>query len=150
MRPAERFLHWEKVHQDTLETVGKFSDEELGYVPFPGMMTVGDIARQIADAEEGWFRYVVTHERDAWPEDYTEASYPSVAAIQRLLGRVHGRTRTFLKTLDERALADRIDTPWDGRARLDWIIWHVIEHEIHHRGELSLALGLLGKAGLDV
>ena len=33
---------------------------------------------------------------------------------------------------------------------LRWIIWHVLEHEIHHRGELSLALGLLGREGLDV
>ncbi len=27
-----------------------------------------------------------------------------------------------------------------------WIIWHVLEHEIHHGGELSLALGMHGLA----
>ncbi|MCE5207568.1 MAG: DinB family protein [Chloroflexi bacterium] len=26
---------------------------------------------------------------------------------------------------------------------------HTLEHEIHHRGELSLTLGLLGHKGLD-
>jgi uncharacterized damage-inducible protein DinB len=25
-----------------------------------------------------------------------------------------------------------------------WIVWHVLEHEIHHGGELSLALGMSG------
>ena len=25
-----------------------------------------------------------------------------------------------------------------------WIVWHVLEHEIHHGGELSLALGTYG------
>lgn len=25
-----------------------------------------------------------------------------------------------------------------------WIVWHVMEHEIHHGGELSLALGTYG------
>jgi uncharacterized damage-inducible protein DinB len=30
------------------------------------------------------------------------------------------------------------------------VIWHVLEHEIHHRGELSLIHGLLGREGLDV
>lgn len=25
-----------------------------------------------------------------------------------------------------------------------WIVWHVLEHEIHHGGELSLALGTHG------
>lgn len=29
-----------------------------------------------------------------------------------------------------------------------WIIWHTFEHEIHHGGELSLALGQRGLAGI--
>ena len=29
-----------------------------------------------------------------------------------------------------------------------WIIWHVLEHEIHHGGELSFALGMYGMAGI--
>ena len=29
-----------------------------------------------------------------------------------------------------------------------WIIWHVLEHEIHHGGELSLALGKYGLEGI--
>jgi len=28
-----------------------------------------------------------------------------------------------------------------GERTRQWIIWHVLEHEIHHGGELSLALG---------
>jgi uncharacterized damage-inducible protein DinB len=39
---------------------------------------------------------------------------------------------------------------WGEPIPLRWIIWHVLEHEVHHRGELSLILGLLGKEGLDV
>lgn len=30
----------------------------------------------------------------------------------------------------------------------EWIIWHVLEHEIHHGGELSLALGKYGLPGI--
>jgi uncharacterized damage-inducible protein DinB len=29
-----------------------------------------------------------------------------------------------------------------------WIIWHVLEHEIHHGGELSFALGMYGLVGI--
>jgi uncharacterized damage-inducible protein DinB len=29
-----------------------------------------------------------------------------------------------------------------------WIVWHVLEHEIHHGGELSLALGEHGLQGV--
>ena len=37
--------------------------------------------------------------------------------------------------------AERQNTPEFSR---QWIIWHVLEHEIHHGGELSLALGNYG------
>ena len=29
-----------------------------------------------------------------------------------------------------------------------WIIWHVLEHEIHHGGEISLVLGMKGVPGI--
>jgi len=31
-----------------------------------------------------------------------------------------------------------------------WIIWHVIEHDLHHGGELSYSLGAHGLAGLNL
>ena len=35
-----------------------------------------------------------------------------------------------------------------GDTTREWIIWHVLEHEIHHGGELSLALGIHGLLGI--
>jgi uncharacterized damage-inducible protein DinB len=42
-----------------------------------------------------------------------------------------------------------IEAQWGETYPLIDMIWHVMEHEIHHRGELSLILGLLGREGLD-
>jgi uncharacterized damage-inducible protein DinB len=30
------------------------------------------------------------------------------------------------------------------------VLWHVLEHDLHHGGELSLALGMHGLPALDV
>jgi uncharacterized damage-inducible protein DinB len=38
------------------------------------------------------------------------------------------------------------DRPFFPPRTRQWIIWHVLEHEIHHGGELSLALGTNGLA----
>jgi uncharacterized damage-inducible protein DinB len=35
-----------------------------------------------------------------------------------------------------------------GDAPRGWIIWHVLEHEIHHGGEISLVLGVNGLHGI--
>ena len=35
-----------------------------------------------------------------------------------------------------------------GELAQQWMIWHVLEHEIHHGGELSVALGGYGLSGI--
>jgi uncharacterized damage-inducible protein DinB len=40
----------------------------------------------------------------------------------------------------------RGDEPWYSR---QWVIWHVLEHDLLHGGELSLALGMHGLGALS-
>ncbi len=147
---SELFSHWTQVRSDLLATVDKFQDEELTFTPYDSSWPAGQIMLHIGDAEEGWFRYVVRRELEQWP-DYSLADYPTTADIKGLLGQIHSRTETFLETLTLADLDRVVELPWgEGTLRLGWIIWHVLEHEIHHRGELSLILGMLGREGLDV
>ncbi len=107
------------------------------------------MACHIAEAEDGWFRHVIQGELDDWPE-YTAAAYPTVAAVKDLLTAVHAQTDAYLKTVNVADLDRIIETSWGKRFTLNWIIWHVFEHEIHHRGEIFLMLGLLGLQGPDI
>ncbi len=149
MKLNELFFHWDQVHADTLAVLDKFSDEELTYVAYPGGMTVGRIALHIADAKDGWFHRIATKEREDWPVDYTLENYPTKVAIQSLLVEVHAKIFAYLATLTIDDLDTQIDSLW-GKFSLRFIIWHVLEHEIHHRGELSLILGILGREGLEM
>jgi uncharacterized damage-inducible protein DinB len=51
------------------------------------------------------------------------------------------------------ARAERLErmivTPCGARSRLVELFDHMIEHEIHYHGELSLILGMLGREGRD-
>lgn len=144
------FSHWKEVRSDLLSTIDLFPDDELTYIPFDGSQSVGQIMLHIADAEDGWFRYVVTKELKRWPDYFVLKKYPTREAIKSILGDVHARTESFLASLDETDFSRRVDAPWGKNIQLGWIIWHVLEHEIHHRGELSLILGLKGREGLEV
>ena len=139
-----------QVHSDLLALLDRFGEDELAYVPFPCSWSVAQIVLHIAGAEEGWFRFVVTREYSRWPDDYLPEQYPTREAIKTLLASVHARTEAFLATLEVADLDRVIDAGAIGRFQLGWVIWHVLEHTIHHRGELSLILGLLGREGLDV
>jgi uncharacterized damage-inducible protein DinB len=144
------FARWDEVRAGLLATMDRYHDSDLAYRPFESSWSAGQIMLHIADAEEGWFRRVVTQDLAEWPDDYRLEAYPTVGAIKALLTEVHGRTAAYLATLGLADLDRPVEAYWGETLSLGWIIWHVLEHEIHHRGELSLILGLLGREGLDV
>jgi uncharacterized damage-inducible protein DinB len=146
---AQFFSHWKQVRADLLSALDQFSDTELTYVPFKQSWPVGQIALHIAEAEDGWFRYAVTRELEAFPE-YRFEDYPTKEAIKSILAAVHARTEQYLESLNGSDMSQVVAVPWGESIPLLWIIWHVVEHEIHHRAELSMIHGLLGREGLNV
>ena len=150
MEPIKLFAHWQQIRSGLITTIDQFSDAELTYQPFDGVWAVGHIMLHIAGAEDGWLRFVLTRELDEWPDHYKLNNFRDKLAIKQVLERVHNHMVNYLSTLQEADLSRTIIAPWGDEFQISWVLWHVLEHEIHHRGELSLILGLLGREGLDV
>ncbi|MBN1965722.1 MAG: DinB family protein [Anaerolineae bacterium] len=149
MNARTHFKHWDIVREDLIDAIDRLSEEHLDFVPVAGLWSLGTVLRHIANAEEGWFRYVVERQYNEWPPDYTAEDYPTIASVKALLAETHARTDAYLEALDEADLDTRIPTS-GGDTSIRWVIWHVIEHEIHHRGEVFLMLGMLGIAAPDI
>ena len=141
--------HWQAICADLLETIDKFNDRELSFVPYGGAWSVGQILRHIAHEEEIEIHYGLTRQTTEFPPEYGAEDYPTLESIKALLAEVHGRTRAYLEGLDDADLDREVEAAWGQTYRLESMVWHVMEHEIHHRGELSLILGMLGREGLD-
>jgi len=150
MKLSEVFYHWERTRKDLFETLARFETQELGFSPFEGSWSVREIIFHIANAEDGWFRYALTRELEGWPAEKSAEDFPDVASLMQYLIEIHARTVAYLKQLDTSDWDRPITLPWGPEVPLNWIFWHVVEHEIHHRGELSLILGMLGKEGVDI
>jgi uncharacterized damage-inducible protein DinB len=150
MKPENLFSHWRLIRKGLISVIEEFEESELIYQPYSDSWPVGQIMVHIANAEEGWFRYAVTKELPEWPSQLQFENYPTREKILDVLAEVHEKTERYLETLTEEDLSSTILAPWEESFPLGWIFWHVIEHEVHHRGELSLILGILGKEGLDV
>ena len=149
MNAAELFSHWEMVRRGLEQALGGLTEEQLAFVPREGLWSLGTVACHIANAEDGWFRYVAAREVDEWPA-MDEAQYKTVASIRTLLDEVHDYTITHLQKTDIKDLDKPIVAPWGAELTLRFIIWHVLEHEIHHRGEIYFMLGLMGMEAPDV
>lgn len=143
------FYPWKKIRKQLLEMLDMFNESELEYTPYPGAWSVGKIFLHIAECEDYWIHFVARKELTEDPH-YALKDYPSLGAVRMKLRISEERTQSFIESLKETDLDWRFKTPHGESLTLFEILWHVLEHELHHRGELSLILGLLGRKGLDV
>ena len=142
MNAAQFFDHWNKVWRDLMRAVSLLKDEHLSYRPSEQYSrNVGDILRHLINLEEGWIHFVVRRELESWPE---ERGADDIEALREEMTRVHQATMDYLATIPVDDFNRIIQVPDDGTPKLGWILWHVFEQQIHHRGELFLCLSLLG------
>lgn len=141
--------HWQSVRDGLMATLDKLHESELDFKPYPAAWTVRELLLHIAQEERGERDYGICQTRETFPEAYNPQEYPSKEAIQALLSAVHTETIAFLAAREDGDLDQIIATPWGANYQLIEMLGHLIEHEIHHRAELSLILGILGREGLD-
>ena len=103
----------------------------------------------IAETEDFWIREVA-QKKFPIANSHAVSGLPSPDVIRKALMESGDHTWQYLESLSEPDLEQRIQLPDGTTFRIYDILWHVIEHEIHHRGEISLLLGMLGREGLDV
>jgi uncharacterized damage-inducible protein DinB len=144
MNAAQFFDHWNKVWRDLMRAVAMLKDDHLEYRPAQAYSrTIGDILRHIANLEEGWVHYVIRRELSEWPSEKRQ-ELTTVKDIRQEMERVHKATMDYLATVPVDDFNLIVQIPDDGTPKLAWVLWHVFEQQIHHRGELYLCLSLLG------
>jgi uncharacterized damage-inducible protein DinB len=144
MNAAQFFDHWNNVWRDLLRAVSMLKDEHLGFRPTEHYhRTVGDILFHIIDIEKFWIHDVI-QKGSLTPADEGKDQPKKVNEIQGEMEAVHKRTMEIMATLPVEDFNRIVQVPQDGTQKLGWILWHVFEQQIHHRGELYLCLNLLG------
>jgi uncharacterized damage-inducible protein DinB len=144
MNAAQFFDHWNNVWRDLMRALAMLREQDVDFRPAPKYhRTIGDILRHIINLEQGWIHFVVRRELQAWPDE--QADKPkSLQDIRAEMDRTHKMTMDYLSTVPVEDFNRIVQVPQDGSPKLGWILWHVLEQEIHHRGELYLCLSLLG------
>ena len=144
MNAAQYFDHWNKIWRDLMNAVGMLQEEHLEFYPAKKYFrSVADILRHIIHLEKSWIHYVIRREYSDWPEEKTD-DLVTLPQIKAEMERVHKETMDYLATLPVEDFNRIVQVPQDGVPKLSWILWHVLEQHIHHRGELYLCLSLLG------
>jgi uncharacterized damage-inducible protein DinB len=152
---------WEHYQQALVQTITPLSSEQLAFSPGPQQRSIGELLDHMIGARFNWF-YLWMGEGDPtldWNED-EDNEEPTVYKAASLVAMFEKSWHVISSALDRWTSTDLEQVffpPASHQAWLrdhvleeapphtrQWSVWHVVEHEIHHGGELSLALGTYG------
>jgi uncharacterized damage-inducible protein DinB len=153
----EIYENWRAYHENLRDCIAPLTSEQLLLQPAGHMWRLSQIAQHIISARAGWFSRIL-QENDESMNDYMawdQRDSPARSAAE--LARGLDETWTFIEARLQRwtpkDCAKTFSDEWDGQiyeVSRSWVIYHVMEHDLHHGGEISLILGMNGLRSLDL
>lgn len=145
LKAKDLFPYWPEVRSRLLDTIRRVSPRSLVYRPDSRALSLGEIFRHIAYVEEFWCYLLETGKPLLEESDHENWSDPS--QIEHKLIGVHQRMEQILRNWSVEDLQKKRTNTMNGR-QVDgiWMVWHCLEHEVHHGAQIDAYLDLL--AGL--
>ncbi|HEX7959230.1 MAG TPA: DinB family protein [Terriglobales bacterium] len=144
MQTIDSFLeYFEKVRGRTLRVVKCIPPEHIEWTYAAGKFTLGDLVRHLAAIERYMFVENACNRPSRYPGHGRELAdgYDAVIAY---LQRMHTESVAQLSRLSDDDMQKKCTNP-DGTQITVWKwLRAMIEHEIHHRGQIYLYLSMLG------
>lgn len=144
---------WRGYQEKLRACVAPLTNEQLLLQPAAHMWPLGQIVQHIISVRAGWFSGTMQDE-DAGMNEYMswgQRDSPARSAAELVCGL--DETWAFVEARLQRwtpaDCATTFPDEWEGQVyevSRSWVIYHVLEHDLHHGGELSLALGIHGLA----
>jgi uncharacterized damage-inducible protein DinB len=138
------FLHYfGNVRERTLRVARCIPPDKIDWTYAPGKFTLGDLLRHIAVAE----RYMWAETVQNKPCRFTTQGKELADGLENILAfmeRLHAESMEIFSRLSDSDLQCKCQTP-DSAPITTWKwLRLMVEHEIHHRGQIYLYLALLG------
>jgi uncharacterized damage-inducible protein DinB len=135
--------YFDKIRERTMRVITCIPPEKIEWRAAEGKFTMGDLARHIAATERYVFAECACGGRNRYAGCGCEMA-EGYDDIIRFMQRAHGESMQMLAQLTDDQLAQKCQSA-DGSPITTWkLLRSMVEHEIHHRGELYAYLGLLG------
>ncbi len=148
---------WEAYQGHLAKAIAPLTSEQLELSAGSNLRSIRMLATHIVAVRARWFHGALGQ---GGPEIAAIAGWDREGAAARTAAElVEGLDATWRLMRDALAgwspedLQQTVTREWRGREHSllrAWVVWHVIEHDLHHGGELSFSLGMHGLAALDI
>lgn len=146
IRDLPAFLsYYERIRERTARAVACIPSERIEWTYREGKFTFGDLIRHLGAIERYMFAENVAGRTSRYPGHGRELAH-GYDAIMAFFERMHAETMEILASLEPADLLRKCMTP----AGIEISVWKwlraMVEHEVHHRGQIYIYLGMLGLA----
>ena len=154
---APFYRGWEDYQRLLIDAIAPLSPEQLALHASPGQRPLWLLVAHIIGTRIGWFQGLMGEgdpalaELDLWDAD---GAPPRTAAelihgLEVSWAMIDGCLNRWTPDMLDDAFTRERPRGLVTRTR-QWIVWHVLEHDLHHGGEISLTLGNHGLAAPDL
>lgn len=134
--------YYEKLRQRTLKVIRCIPPDKLEWTYRPGKFTPGDLVRHLASIERDLYAENVQGKTSRYAGHGRELA-DGPEAVMKFMQEKHKEAMEIFGRLSDEDLQKKCTTP-EGIPITTWKwLRALVEHEIHHRGEIYLYLALL-------
>lgn len=149
------YTGWQSYQTRLTTALTPLSSEQLALRAAPDLRSIGEMVTHMIGARARWFMMEEDDEALAVFATWDRAGMQTRPAAEL----IDGLETTWQVMQAAIASWTPVDWQWtspgeepDEPALITraWVIWHLIEHDLHHGGEIALTLGLHGLAAPDL
>jgi len=144
IRTIKPFLkYFDSVRERTMRVTRLIPPDKLDWTCAPGKFTLGDLPRHLAVVE----RYLWAENIHGKPSRYTSHGKELADGLDNIVAfmeKLHAESMEIFGRLTDDDLARNCTTIAGTEVPIRLCLRAMVEHEIHHRGQMYLYLGLLG------
>jgi uncharacterized damage-inducible protein DinB len=134
--------YWQGVRSRTERVLDVVPAEGFDWRPLPGRFSIADTARHLGAIERWMFAENVSGRPSRYPGHGPELA-EGPEEVRAYLRRMHGEAVHIFSGLSPEDLQARCETPAGVSMRAWKWLRAMVEHEVHHRGQIYALLGLL-------
>ena len=155
---APFYQGWESYQQHLVHALAPLSVEQLALRAAPRLRSIGVIARHIIGARARWMHGLLEDGGEElvalgeWDdEDQPERPGTELAhGLEQTWQVIQDSLQRWTSADLEKTFTDTGENGEEETFTRQWVIWHLIEHDLHHGGEISFSLGMHDLPAIDL
>jgi len=148
---------WQTYQNALSKALAPLTNEQLALRAAPHLRSIEELALHIIAVRAGWYHNVLLEGDEAFGaiSSWDEPGQPKRSASE-LVNGLAATWQVMQAALIRYTPADLqviFEDEWEGKKyphSRGWVVWHVIEHGLHHGGEIGYAMGMYGLQAPDI